>query len=65
LLIKCVIIFFKSFSKIKQYDILILEYGVDHPGDMDALLRVVKPDISVFTKLDKIHGVYFDSDNGI
>lgn len=65
LLVKCVIVFFKSFSKTKQYDILILEYGIDHPGDMDALLSIVKPDISVFTKLDKIHGVYFDSDNGI
>lgn len=65
LLWKCSVVFVKSFSRKKQYDILVLEYGVDHPGDMDALLRVVKPDISIFTKLDKIHGVYFDSPNGI
>ncbi len=42
-----------------KYDILVLEYGVDHPGDMDFLTSVVKPDIWVFTKLDYIHAANF------
>jgi len=39
----------------KKYDIIVLEYWVDHPWDMDFLLKIVKPDYSVFTKLDFIH----------
>lgn len=39
----------------KKYDILVLEYWVDHPWDMDFLLKIVKPDYSVFTQLDFIH----------
>ena len=45
----------------KKYDVIVLEYGIDHPGDMDFLTSVVKPDISVFTKLDYIHGEFFGS----
>ena len=60
-----VIIFFKTLFSRKQYDILVLEYWVDHPWDMDFLLSIAKPHISVFTKLDKIHLEYFDSENGI
>lgn len=43
----------------KTYDTLILEYWVDHPGDMDFLLSIVKPDIGIFTKLDYIHAANF------
>ena len=39
----------------KVYDIIILEYGIDHPRDMDFLLSFVEPDLSVFTKLWSIH----------
>ena len=39
--------------------IIVLEYGIDHPGDMDKLLMIVKPDISIFTSLDYVHGEYF------
>ncbi len=39
----------------KPYDIIILEYGIDHPWDMDFLLKITKPDFSVFTKLDYVH----------
>ncbi|MDD3793804.1 MAG: Mur ligase family protein [Candidatus Gracilibacteria bacterium] len=45
----------------KKYDIIVLEYGVDHPGDMDFLLNIVKPDYSVFTKLDFIHVENFEN----
>lgn len=49
----------------KQYDILILEYWIDHPWDMDFLLNIVKPDYSVFTKLDYIHVENFKSKKDI
>lgn len=58
-------IFFASIIRQKKYDILILEYWIDHPGDMDFLLGICKPDFSIFTKLDKVHSVYFNTPNGI
>lgn len=45
----------------KKYDIIVLEYWVDHPGDMDFLLKIAKPDYSVFTKLDFIHVENFEN----
>jgi len=58
-------IFFKFLRKAffwkKEYDILVLEYWVDHPWDMDFLLKIVKPDYSIFTKLDYIHVENFSS----
>jgi len=54
-------LFFKSIFWWKKYDILVLEYGVDKPKDMDFLLWVARPDISVFTKLDFIHVENFSS----
>lgn len=59
------VIFFASIFRWKKYDILILEYWVDHPWDMDFLLNIVKPDFWIFTKLDKIHSVYFQTENWI
>lgn len=46
------------FSK-KPYDILVLEYGIDAPGDMDYLTSIVTPDYGVFTKLDFVHAQFF------
>lgn len=43
----------------KKYDIFILEYGIDHPGDMDVLLRYITPDYAIFTKLDFTHSDNF------
>ncbi len=34
--------------------ILILEYGIDHPGDMDYLVSIARPDIAVVTQLGDI-----------
>ncbi len=45
----------------KKYDVIVLEYWIDHPGDMDFLLSIVKPDFSIFTKMDYIHVENFDS----
>ena len=48
-------IIFNSIFFWKKYDLILLEYWVDHPNDMDFLLTIVKPNISIFTKLDSIH----------
>ena len=65
LLLLTIKIIFRSIFTGKQYDIIILEYWIDHPWDMDFLLKVCKPDYSIFTKLDKIHSIYFKTSNWI
>lgn len=35
--------------------ILVLEFGVDKPGDMDYLLKFVKPDIGILTRIGPAH----------
>lgn len=42
-------------------DVLVLEYGIDHPRDMDELLAIARPDISILTAVDRVHAVYFPS----
>jgi UDP-N-acetylmuramoyl-tripeptide--D-alanyl-D-alanine ligase len=41
--------------------ILILEMGVDHPGDMDYLMSIVKCNIGVITMIAPVHLEYFGS----
>lgn len=36
-------------------DILVLEYGVAHYGEMDVQINIVEPDIALFTKLSPSH----------
>ena len=46
----------------KDYpEILVLEYGVDRPGDMDYLLKIAKPYIAVITAIGDVpmHMEYF------
>ena len=43
----------------KQYDIIILEYGIDRPKEMEFLLSIAKPDIGVFTAIDVVHSEQF------
>lgn len=50
-------IFIKGFLQIfksKYPEILILEMGIDKPGDLDYLLNLVKPNISILTAIGKI-----------
>ncbi len=59
-------IFFKALGllliKNKKYpEILILEMGVDRPGDMKYLLKIVKPEIGVITSIGASHLEYFSS----
>lgn len=53
-----------SFAK-KKYDIIILEYGIDRPWEMDFLLKIAKPDIWIFTALDAVHSEQFWDPNAI
>jgi len=59
-LAKCVISIIKKtiFGK-TPYDILVLEYGIDTPGDMEYLTSIVTPDFWIFTKLDYVHCEFF------
>lgn len=52
------IIFFKD----KNYpEVLVLEMGIDRPGDMDYLTGMVKCDVGVITMISQSHMEYFGS----
>ncbi len=40
---------------------LVLEYGIDHPGEMEFLLSIVTPDIAVLTPVEPNHLEQFGS----
>lgn len=46
---------------------LVLETGVDHPGDMESIAKWLKPDIAVFTAFGTVpvHVEFFGSPEGI
>ncbi len=48
-------------------DILVLEMGVDRPGDMAAMCRWIKPDVVVLTRLPDVpvHVEYFSSPEAV
>lgn len=52
-------------SRTKPYDILILEYGIDTPGEMSFLLDIVAPDIGIFTAIDSVHSEQFGDPQAI
>lgn len=52
-------IWLKTFFGKRPYDVIFLEYGIDHPGEMDFLLSIVKPEIWIFTSIDKVHSLQF------
>lgn len=43
------------FQKTPHYDFLVLEMGVDQPGDMDRILKLVTPDVMVFLNVRDVH----------
>lgn len=47
------------FSQKRPYDVTILEYGIDTPGEMSFLLSIAKPHISILTKIDAVHSLQF------
>jgi len=44
---------------------LILEYGVEQPGDMDHYLAIIKPKIGVITTIAPTHTKYFKDVEGV
>lgn len=56
-------VFFVSIIRLlKKYPhYLVLEYGIDHPGEMDFLLSIAVPDIAVITPVDPNHLEQFGS----
>jgi UDP-N-acetylmuramoyl-tripeptide--D-alanyl-D-alanine ligase len=47
--------FIRAFFVRDRYDFLVLEMGVDKPGDMDFLTSVVKPDYALITAIKPVH----------
>lgn len=59
-------LFVAAFSK--EYPaVLVLEMGIDRPGDMERLTRWIKPDIVVLTRLPSVpvHVEYFDTPEAV
>lgn len=42
-------------------NMLVLEYGLDRPGDILNLCKLAPPDVGVFTAVSPVHAEYFDS----
>jgi len=56
----------QTILKTKPWDQkIILEYGVEHPGDMDYYLSIVKPKIAVVTAITPTHIKYFTNVEGV
>ena len=47
--------FWKAFFGGKNLQMMVLEIGVDKPGDMVDILRLIKPQIAVMTNIKPIH----------
>ena len=43
----------------KNYDCIVLEYGIDRPKEMEFLVSINKPHIWVFTAIDAVHSEQF------
>lgn len=39
----------------------VLEYGIDHPGDMDNLISIARPTTAIITNISSVHREYFSS----
>jgi len=52
-------LFWKSYF-IKTYpEMLILEYGADHPGDIKNLCDLASPDVAIITGISPVHAEFF------
>lgn len=55
--------FFESLRSIiiwsHKASLIVLEYGIDMPGDMKRLLDIVTPDIAILTTIDSVHAANF------
>jgi UDP-N-acetylmuramyl pentapeptide synthase len=49
-----------AYGPAKDYPaMLVLEFGVDHPGDMKKLCKIAKPEIGVVTRISPVHVEHF------
>ncbi len=48
-------------AKTTYPEMLVLEMGIDHPGDMDYLTSIAKPHRAVLTRLGSAHAEFFSS----
>ena len=50
-------------SRIDYPEVLILEYAADHPGDLDYLIKIARPDVAVVTAIGEIpvHSEFYSS----
>lgn len=46
-------------------EILILEYGIDHPGDMDDMVAFIRPDVSLLTAVTPEHMEFMKTLDGV
>ncbi len=63
-------VFFRAYKLIIWRDnnfpeVLILEMGIDHPGDMEYLTSIARPDIAVVTTVGQSHLEYFETEEGL
>ncbi len=66
--LKVIVLGFSGLIWRRNYpEILILEYGADKPGDIDYLLTVVKPDLTVVTAVGEIpvHVEFYNGPEGV
>lgn len=50
------------FSSPKRFpQVFVLEYAIDHPGDMNVLCQIVQPSIGVMTRISPVHAEHFRS----
>lgn len=56
----------KTILKVKPWDKkLVLEYGVEKPGDMSFYLKIAKPNVAVVTSVAPTHLKYFSNIHGV
>lgn len=59
---------FRIVVKNPEYpEVLVLEYGIDHPGDMSYLLSIARPHVGVFTAMGAVpvHVEFFPSPEAV
>lgn len=56
---------FRSFFIRSLPEILVLEYGIDRPGDMKTLCGIARPDIAVVTGISPVHAEFFKDINAL
>lgn len=42
-----------------MYDVIVLEYGIDRPKEMEFLVSIAKPHMWIFTAIDAVHSLQF------